>query len=59
MVDNLKYDYTDDTIQLMAGQNGVGDKLHVQDMLHDGVPVVDFNSSPDEEDANISKMVEF
>lgn len=59
MVDNLKYDYTDDTIQLMSGQNGVGDKLHVQDMLHDGVPVVDFNSSPDEEDADVSKMVEF
>lgn len=64
MVDNLKYDYTDDTIQLMAGQNGVGDKLHVQDMLHDGVPVVDFNSSSggentDDSDIDDSDIVEF
>lgn len=44
-VDNLKYDHDDDTLQLMAGENGVGDKVSVRDMLDDGIPVVDLDST--------------
>ncbi len=45
MVDNLKYNDKDDTLQLTANGNGVGDKVSIRDMLEDGVPVVDLNSS--------------
>jgi len=44
MVDNLVYDESKDTLQLMAGDKGIGDKVSVRDMLENGVPVVDFNS---------------
>lgn len=41
-VDNIKYDETDDTLQLMSGDKEIGDKVSIKDMLDDGVPVVDF-----------------
>lgn len=59
MVDNLKYDNTDETIQLMAGQNGIGDKLYVKDIIGDGVPIVDFHRSPDDTNAYSARLVEF
>ena len=45
MVDNLKYDDADYTLQLMSGENRIGDKVSIKDMLDDGVPVVDFGNS--------------
>ena len=44
IVDNLKYDADDETLQLQAGGNGVGDKVSVRDMIDDGIPVVDMDS---------------
>lgn len=43
-VDNLVYNNKTDTLQLMAGNKGVGDKVSVRDMLDDGIPVVDLDS---------------
>lgn len=43
-VDNLKYDDETETLQLMAGDNAVGDAVSVRDMMDGGVPVVDFES---------------
>lgn len=48
-VDNLVYNEKDETLQLMAGNKGVGDKVSVRDMLDDGIPVVDLNSSSGED----------
>ena len=44
-VDNLKYDDKSETLQLMAGANVVGDAISVRDMIDDGIPVIDFDSS--------------
>ena len=44
-VDNLLYDDKSETLQLMAGNKGIGDKVSVKDMLEDGVPVVDLDNS--------------
>ena len=44
-VDNLKYDDEADTLQLMAGEKEIGDKISVRDMLDDGIPVVDMDSA--------------
>lgn len=44
-VDNLVYDDESDTLQLTAKGIGVGDKVSVKEMLDDGTPVVDLNSS--------------
>ena len=43
-VDNLVFNGKNDTLQLMAGSNTVGDAVSVRDMLDDGIPVVDFGS---------------
>lgn len=43
-VDNLVYNEKSDTLQLMAGNKGIGNKVSVRDMLDDGIPVVDLNS---------------
>lgn len=52
-VDNLVYDDNAETLQLMAGNKEVGDKVSVRDMLDDGIPVVDLDSNSDEnEDTN-------
>lgn len=45
MVDNLVYNEKEDTLQLSANGIGVGDKVSVKDMLDEGIPVVDLNSS--------------
>ena len=63
-VNNLVYDDESDTLQLMAGNKGVGDKVSVKDMLDDGAPVVDFDSDSEDkpnEDGNSaeSNVVEF
>lgn len=44
-VDNLKYDDNMETLQLMSGDKAVGDAISVRDMLDEGIPVVDLNSS--------------
>lgn len=43
-VDNLVYNLEEDTLQLYAGDIGIGDKVSVKGMLEDGIPVVDFDS---------------
>lgn len=45
MVDNLVYNSDEDTLQLSSNGIGIGDKISVKDMLEDGTPVVDFNST--------------
>lgn len=44
IVDNLLYNDEEETLQLMAGDKGVGNKVSVKDMLDEGTPVVDLNS---------------
>lgn len=55
-VDNLVYDDKSETLQLMANNKGVGNKVSIRDMLDDGIPVVDLNSGSgddsDKEDDN-------
>ena len=50
-VDNLKYNANDETLQLMAGEQTVGNPVSVRDMLDEGIPVVDLNS-PSNDDSN-------
>lgn len=45
MVDDLKYDEKSETLQLQSGGYGVGSKVSVRDMLEDGTPVVDLDST--------------
>lgn len=64
IVDNLVYNDKEDTLQLMAGNKGVGDKVSVKDMLDDGSPIVDFNSKPEDkpsedDDSTRDNVVEF
>lgn len=44
--DNIKYDENDNSLQLMAGRNEIGDKVTLKDgsACEDGVPVVDLDS---------------
>lgn len=49
-VDNLVYNETEETLQLSAKGSPIGDKVSVRDMLDDGVPVIDLNSSNDDSD---------
>lgn len=55
-VDNLAYNKKSDTLQLMAKNKPIGNKVSVRDMLNDGVPVVELgsnsgdNSNPDHND---------
>ena len=51
-VDNLVYDDNSETLQLMAGDKGIGNKVSVRDMLEDGTPVVDLNSDSDNNSDN-------
>lgn len=43
-VDNLIYDDSSETLQLMSGNKGIGNKVSVRDMLDEGTPVVDLDS---------------
>lgn len=43
-VDNLVYDDRNETLQLMAGNKGIGNKVSVKDMMDDGIPVIDLDS---------------
>lgn len=45
-VDNLMYNPKEETLQLYANGVGVGNKVSVRDMLDDGIPVVDLDSNP-------------
>ena len=57
MVDDLKYNAEDETLQLQSGGYGVGSKVSVREMLDDGIPVVDLdsgNSSNTEGDSNLN-----
>ena len=47
-VDNLVYDDVNETLQLSAKGVSVGNKVSVRDMLDDGIPVIDLNSSSNE-----------
>lgn len=57
-VDNLKYDATDETLQLTSNGNGVGDKVSVRDMIDEGTPVINIDGTsnkpdiPDEDDSD-------
>lgn len=44
-VDNLVYDSNEETLQLTSKGVGIGDKVSVREMLDDGIPVVDLDSS--------------
>lgn len=44
-VDSLVYDNSEETLQLMAGNKGVGDKVSVKDMLDNGIPVIELEPS--------------
>lgn len=43
-VDNLVYNEKSDSLQLMAGNKVVGNKVSVKDMIDDGIPVIDLDS---------------
>lgn len=47
-VDDLVYNGKDETLQLYANGVGVGSKVSVRDMLDDGIPVVDLDSSSED-----------
>lgn len=49
-VDNLVYNKKAETLQLMAGNKGIGSKVSVRDMLDDGIPVVDLDSDSGSDD---------
>lgn len=51
-VDNLVYNKKSDSLQLMAGNKEIGDKVNVRDMLDDGIPVVDLDSNSGDSDSN-------
>ena len=63
IVDNLVYNDKEETLQLMAGNKGVGTKVSVRDMLDEGSPVVDINSRPEDkpndDESTESNVVEF
>ena len=45
--DNIKYNETENSLQLLSGEKEIGDKVTLKTgdtSLEDGVPVVDFNS---------------
>lgn len=44
-VDNLVYDNDSDTLHLMAGKKVVGNKVSIKDVMSEGIPVVDLNST--------------
>ena len=48
-VDNLVYDNKTETLQLMANNKGIGDKVSVRDMLDDGIPVIDLNTGSNDD----------
>lgn len=49
-VDNLSYNDKSETLQLMAGNKIIGDKVSVRDMLDDGIPVIDLGSGGSDAD---------
>ena len=51
-VDNIIYDNTEETLQLVSNGIGVGDKVFVRDMLDDGIPVVNLCFNDNESDFN-------
>ena len=72
MVDNLAYDEIEETLQLTANGQGIGDKISIghvidkviDDELEDGSPIVDLNSnsdstSPDDSDEDNNNVIEF
>lgn len=64
IVDNLVYNDSEATLQLSAKGIGVGDKVSVKDMLDEGAPIVDLNSTsgnkPNDKDDSIEdNVVEF
>lgn len=63
--DNIKYNESENSLQLLSGDKEIGDKVTIKDsgMLEDGVPVVDFGSlsggtTPPSEDED-NDVVEF
>lgn len=47
-VDNLVYDYKEETLQLSSKGVGIGDKVSVRNMIDDGIPVVELGSNIDD-----------
>lgn len=54
-VDTLVYNDKEETLQLSANGVGVGDKVSVREMLDDGIPVIDLNSSDSDNDDDNNK----
>lgn len=52
-VDNLAYDDKSETLQLMAGNKVIGDKVSVRNMIDEGIPVVDLNSDSSDDNTNM------
>jgi hypothetical protein len=48
---NLVYDDVEETLQLSANGEVVGNKVSVRDMLDDGIPVIDLNGSDSDNDS--------
>lgn len=60
MVDDLKYDDGNETLQLTAKGVGIGTKIPIKDMLDEGSPVVDLNSTTEEgADDEHDSVIEF
>lgn len=51
-VDNLVYNPKEDTLHLSSKGNLVGNKVHVKDMLNDGIPVVNLGFESDDYNNN-------
>ena len=53
-VDSLAYDEKSDSLQLMSGDKGVGDKVAIKNIIRDGIPVVDLDSNGESDNNNNS-----
>lgn len=58
LVDNLVYNDAEATLQLSAKGVGVGNKVSVKDMLDEGSPVVDLNSTSDNKPSDKDEFTE-
>ena len=60
-VDDIAYNDNECTLQLTSGGVGVGHKVSLKDIMDDGIPVVDLNSSfsPDVDNGTDDSVIEF
>ncbi len=60
--DNIKYNETENSLQLLSGEKEIGDKVVLKTddtSLEDGVPVVDFNSVLDDDSSDGDKNEDY